>query len=115
MFEEWPELHQEKIELTVDKWVKDLISVTRKKKTVTASPVLRGKALGFFIPQTVMKKAAGRCEHSPRLLSANDSAEPQPSPQTTQMESSLLLNSMEKTGTPLRKDGNIHFETWQLS
>ena len=72
MFGEWPELHQEKIEPTVDKWAKDLNSVTRKKKRVTASPVLRGKALGFFIPQTVMKKAAGRCEHSPRLLSADN-------------------------------------------
>ena len=71
MFGEWPEL-QERSEPTVDKWAKDLTSVTRKKKTVTASPVLRGKALGFFVPQTVMKKAAGRCEHSPRLPSAGD-------------------------------------------
>ena len=72
MFGEWPELHQEKSEPTVDKWAKDLNSVTRKKKRVVASPVLRGKALGFFIPQTVMKKAAGRCERSPRLLSADN-------------------------------------------
>ena len=72
MFGEWPELHQEKIEPTVDKWAKDLNSVTRKKKRVTASPVLRGKALCFFIPQMVMKKAAGRCERSPRLLSADN-------------------------------------------
>ena len=49
-----------------------MTSVTRKKKTVTVSPVLRGKALGFFVPQTLMKKAAGRCEHSPRLPSAGD-------------------------------------------
>ena len=59
MFGEWPEL-EEKSEPTVDKWAKDLTSVTRKKKTVTVSPVLRGKALGFFVPQTLMKKAAGR-------------------------------------------------------
>ena len=65
-------MHQKKIEPTVDKWAKDLNSVTRKKKRVTASPVLRGKALCFFIPQTVMKKAAGRCERSPRLLSADN-------------------------------------------
>lgn len=66
-----------------------------------------------------MKKAAGRCAHSlgccqltmPRV---DEGAEPQPSPQTTDGKFPAVKQRGE-TGTPLRKDGNIHFETWQLS
>lgn len=41
-----------KIELTVDKWAKDLTSVSRKKKTVAASPVLRRRrSVSSFLRQ----------------------------------------------------------------
>lgn len=52
-----------------------------------ANPVLRGQLLSFFIPQTMTKKATGRCKSSPRLPSltivrVGKGTEPRPSPWT---------------------------------
>lgn len=67
---EWPEVNREKREPTKGKWAKDLNSVTEKKKTVMMNPVLRGKVLSFSIPQTMAKKALGRCKHSLQIATS---------------------------------------------
>lgn len=67
---EWPELNGEKREPTAGKWAKGLTSVTNKKRTVMANPALRGRAIRFFIPQTVTQTAIGACRHSQRMAAS---------------------------------------------
>ena len=45
MYKNWPELNQPKRAPVIGKWAKDLMLVNRKKKTVMANPVLRGRCL----------------------------------------------------------------------
>lgn len=68
MDKEWPEVNLENREPTISKWRKDLNGFTRKKKTVTGNPVLRGRY--FFIPQTMTKKATGRWKYSSQIATS---------------------------------------------
>ena len=80
----------------------------QEEENSNGKPSPKGKVLRFFIPQTVTKRATGRCKHSLRLPPADSTKskqgrEPQPSPWTAGEK--FPHNRMEKTGAPSRKDG----------
>ena len=74
-----------------------------------ANPDLRGKLLSFFIPQTMAKKAMGRCKRSPRLPSVNNSKSGQgtePQPSWTAGEKVPACTLWERMGVHLEGLGN---------